>query len=49
LRQIAAQLEKLGHLDERDQPFNAKSIKSMLEQQAICRLPNTALPLNASD
>jgi hypothetical protein len=28
----AAELENLGHLNERGQPFNAKSIKSMLEQ-----------------
>jgi DNA invertase Pin-like site-specific DNA recombinase len=32
LRDIAAELERLGHLNERRQPFNAKSIKSMLEQ-----------------
>jgi DNA invertase Pin-like site-specific DNA recombinase len=32
LRQIAAELAAAGHLNERGQPFNPKSIKSMLEQ-----------------
>jgi hypothetical protein len=32
LRQIAAELAAAGYLNERGQPFAAKSIKSMLEQ-----------------
>jgi DNA invertase Pin-like site-specific DNA recombinase len=32
LRKISAELAAAGHLNERGQPFNAKSIKSMLEQ-----------------
>jgi hypothetical protein len=32
LRKISAELAKAGYLNERGQPFGAKSIKSMLEQ-----------------
>jgi DNA invertase Pin-like site-specific DNA recombinase len=32
LREISAELARLGHLNERGQPFNPASIKSMLEQ-----------------
>jgi hypothetical protein len=32
LRKISAELAAAGHFNERGQPFNAKSIKSMLEQ-----------------
>jgi hypothetical protein len=32
LREIAAELAKLGYLNERGQVFNPKNVKSMLEQ-----------------
>jgi hypothetical protein len=32
LRQISAELAAAGHVNERNQPFHPKSIKSMLEQ-----------------
>ena len=32
LRQISAELAKLGHLNERGQPFNAASVRAMIGQ-----------------
>ena len=33
LRKIAAALAEAGHLNEREQPFNPKSVRSMLDQK----------------
>ena len=33
LRKIAAALTEAGHLNERGQPFNPKSVRSMLDQK----------------
>ena len=33
LRKIAAALTQAGHLNERGQPFNPKSVRSMLDQK----------------
>ena len=34
LRRIAATLTEPGHLNERGQPFNPKSVRSMLDQKS---------------
>jgi hypothetical protein len=33
LRKIATELAAVGHLNERGQPFNPKSVRSMLDQK----------------
>jgi len=33
LRKVAAALAQAGHLNERGQPFNPKSVRSMLDQK----------------
>ena len=33
LRQISAELAKLGHYNERGQPFSAKSVRAMIAQK----------------
>ena len=44
-RHISARLKKLGFVNERDQPFNPKSIKAMVEQRIV--KPTTAASTSA--